>query len=518
MRDTMTLPAILDDCLQRLQAGETVAACLDRYPDQASELAPLLTAAARLRPLAGQRLSDAQRAQGRAAVRAAARTQVARAAQPGRGPGWGWMKSRAFGLAVAALAVVLVLALAGTTVLASQPGDVGYPLRVVAERAPAALQPSPAGRADAELRIADRRLDDLESHLRATRRVEAAALAALIRGDEAAACRAIDLPEIERRLVAERIERHAAAILRLADRAATPAIAIRLRQVANRMELVATRLRLGKPLPERRNQTGLVPSATETATEQPAWTATPTARHCPRSPLGRLRFQRRPDHADTDATPALPTEPPATAQPDAPAATSTATSQPGRTDTATPTQAITSSPTPVATAGATTIVRPSRTPRPPLTPQPSRTPRPSLTPRPVARRDHRSPRGQLHAETTAHPAAELHAETTAHPAAELHAETTAHPAAKSHAETTAHPAAATVGTAQRDTGADTGSDHDPSHADCARAAADPPGNANGRTTARGEFDSRRDSYPRPRHGRPTAPAHLRAPAASHTAA
>ncbi len=219
MRDTMTLPAILDDCLRRLQAGETIAACLDHYPDQASELAPLLTAAARLRPLAGQRLSDAQRAQGRAVVRAAARTQAARATQPRSQQGWGWMKSRAFGLAMAGLATVLVLALAGTTVLASQPGDVSYPLRVVAERAPAALQPSPAGRANAELRIADRRLDDLESHLRATRQVEAAALAALIRGDEAAARRAIDLPETQRRLVAQRIDRHAAAILRLADRA-----------------------------------------------------------------------------------------------------------------------------------------------------------------------------------------------------------------------------------------------------------------------------------------------------------
>ena len=82
MRDTMTLPAILDDCLRRLQAGETIAACLDHYPDQASELAPLLTAAARLRPLAGQGLSDAQRAQGRAVVRAAARTHATRATQP----------------------------------------------------------------------------------------------------------------------------------------------------------------------------------------------------------------------------------------------------------------------------------------------------------------------------------------------------------------------------------------------------------------------------------------------------
>ena len=396
MRDTMTLPAILDDCLRRLQAGETIAACLDHYPDQASELAPLLTAAARLRPLAGQGLSDAQRAQGRAVVRAAARTHATRATQPRSQQGWGWMKSRAFGLAMAGIATVLVLALAGTTVLASQPGDVSYPLRVVAERAPAALRFSPAGRANAELGIADRRLDDLESHLRATRQVEAAALAALIRGDEAAARRAIDLPETQRRLVAQRIDRHAAAILRLADRAETPAIETRLQQVASRMKLVAIRLRLGLP-PDQRNQTGLVPPATATATEKPAWTATPTATRTPiqATPLGQASVPATATTTPTSSAwpePPQGTSEPPTAQPDAPAATSTATSQPGRTDTATPTQVIPPTPTPIATTAPTTIVRPSRTPRPPITPQASRTPRPTRTPvPPITPRPTRTP-------------------------------------------------------------------------------------------------------------------------------
>ncbi len=42
----MNLATILDDCLQRLQAGETIAGCLARYPDQAADLAPMLAAAA----------------------------------------------------------------------------------------------------------------------------------------------------------------------------------------------------------------------------------------------------------------------------------------------------------------------------------------------------------------------------------------------------------------------------------------------------------------------------------------
>ena len=40
--------AVLDECLDRLLQGESVAQCLERYPDQAAELAPALEAASRL--------------------------------------------------------------------------------------------------------------------------------------------------------------------------------------------------------------------------------------------------------------------------------------------------------------------------------------------------------------------------------------------------------------------------------------------------------------------------------------
>ncbi len=339
----MTLSAILDECLHRLQAGETVAACLALYPDQASELAPLLAAAARLRPLAGQSLSAGQHAQGRAAVREAAHGRAARTAKPGRGQRRGWLAGWAFGRAVAAIAVVLVLALAGTTVLASQPGDSGYALRVLAERAPAALQSSPGRRVDAELRIADRRLADLESHLRTTRRVEAAALTALVRGDEAAARRAVDLPEIERTHIAERIERHAAAIFRLAARAETPAVANRLQQVARRMTQVATRLRLGQPPPPQQRRAGLAPQGKDTAT------TTARSSYTPRPSLTSL-----PSRTPRPSLTPLPSR--------------------------TPRPSLT--PLPSRTPRPSLTPLPSRTPRPSLTALPSRTPRPSLTPLP----------------------------------------------------------------------------------------------------------------------------------------
>ena len=54
--------AILADCIERLQAGETAVDCLARYGAEAAELAPLLNAAMRLQRVNTHRLTDAQRA------------------------------------------------------------------------------------------------------------------------------------------------------------------------------------------------------------------------------------------------------------------------------------------------------------------------------------------------------------------------------------------------------------------------------------------------------------------------
>jgi hypothetical protein len=40
------LDSVLEDCLDRISQGESLQACLVRYPEQATELEPLLIAAA----------------------------------------------------------------------------------------------------------------------------------------------------------------------------------------------------------------------------------------------------------------------------------------------------------------------------------------------------------------------------------------------------------------------------------------------------------------------------------------
>ncbi len=381
----MTLSAVLDDCLRRLQAGETVAACLADYREQADDLGPLLATAVRLRPLAEARLSDNQRALGRAAVRAAVRSQAVGAVHSDRRQAQSWTPRRAFGWMATAIVALLFLTLAGTTVLAAQPGDAGYALRVVAERVPAALYTSPGGRANAELRIADRRLADVESYLVAERRLEAVALAALVRSDEAAARRAVTLSASERTLIAERIERHARAIFRLAAQAETSQTTERLTLVARRMERIAAQLRLGLLLPERKSQVESTSAPDRGGPFSATRTATPAAPQETPGGQGTL-----PVTATLALDPLEPSTPgqvtpqvaePGSLQPSAtPAQTSTAPAEAGGTTTVQTgsTLASTSSATPGATV--TQVARPRRTDRPPVTPLSTRPARPTITP------------------------------------------------------------------------------------------------------------------------------------------
>ncbi len=94
--------AVLADCIERLQAGETEADCLARYGAEAAALAPLLSAAVRLQRVNARRLTDAQRGQAKATLRAAMLSQHRRSqsapiapwrfriALPGAAAGWRW--------------------------------------------------------------------------------------------------------------------------------------------------------------------------------------------------------------------------------------------------------------------------------------------------------------------------------------------------------------------------------------------------------------------------------------------
>ncbi len=73
-----SIEAILEHCLARLEAGESVDACLRDFPEHAETLAPLLHVAADLRRWNPPSLTDAGRSRAHAQATAAFKQQHAR--------------------------------------------------------------------------------------------------------------------------------------------------------------------------------------------------------------------------------------------------------------------------------------------------------------------------------------------------------------------------------------------------------------------------------------------------------
>ena len=127
---------ILDDCLARLAAGESIVDCLARYPEHADELAPLLRMSQETIRIAYTATpSDAARARGMARMQAA----LAEGKQPRR---WRWQLPRLSWrplstpmLAAFAVVFLTVVAAGGTTVASadSLPGETLYPVKRMRE-------------------------------------------------------------------------------------------------------------------------------------------------------------------------------------------------------------------------------------------------------------------------------------------------------------------------------------------------------------------------------------------------
>jgi len=250
----------LGNCLDQLAAGEAIAACLAQHPEQAAELAPLLAMAVELGSLRGYGLSEAARR------RAHARLLRAEVDRNSRDVTHGW---RFGSLAVSRLAAGLALVFACVVlttgmVAASQPGDLAYPVRTFVERAPVLLQATAEAKATVELRIADRRLADLETHLATKGEIAPAAIEALLAGDRAAAGRADELTQTERLLAASRVAAHAVALTNLARSAQQPLAEATLQAAAVEAESLAQHL-------ERGSESEDTPSPTDAGpTEPPA--------------------------------------------------------------------------------------------------------------------------------------------------------------------------------------------------------------------------------------------------------
>jgi hypothetical protein len=152
---------ILDECLERLRQGESVEQCLERYPDQAAELAPLLRVA-----MASQKTYSALKP--RPEFKARARHEL-EAHMRGREPKPKPKKASAIGWvprwAVVVASVVLIFLVAGTGTVAastsSMPDDTLYPVKLATERVRLGLSRGDINKARVNVRLADRRVKEI---------------------------------------------------------------------------------------------------------------------------------------------------------------------------------------------------------------------------------------------------------------------------------------------------------------------------------------------------------------------
>jgi len=147
------LDSILEDCLERLAQGETLQACLARYPAHAAELSPLLRAAIRIKQEAQVHPSPRFKAQARAQLYAHME------AHPRSRPRWNIFSLATPRLAMGLTTLLVAFLLTGTAAAQSAlPGARLYTWKLASERVGRALSTDPVGY---DLFLAERRIDEL---------------------------------------------------------------------------------------------------------------------------------------------------------------------------------------------------------------------------------------------------------------------------------------------------------------------------------------------------------------------
>ncbi|MBX3006088.1 MAG: hypothetical protein KF821_09725 [Anaerolineales bacterium] len=143
------LEQALDDAIYMVQQGKSLEEALTQYPHLRPELEPLLTATLQICKVAPEP-DAAFRARGRSALLA---HMAARPRRRGGAPR-GWVRL------AAGMAAILVALTSATTVMAQTtlPGHPLHPVKLYSEKVWRALQPNPV---EADLRLAQRRLEEL---------------------------------------------------------------------------------------------------------------------------------------------------------------------------------------------------------------------------------------------------------------------------------------------------------------------------------------------------------------------
>lgn len=127
---------ILNDCLERLAAGESVAGCLARYPEHADELAPLLLLGQATTRVSRVSIpSSTGRARGKARMQAALAEGRQRRGRRLEFPRVYWRSVSTPIAAAFAIVFLTIVAAGGTTVASADsiPGEALYPVKSMRE-------------------------------------------------------------------------------------------------------------------------------------------------------------------------------------------------------------------------------------------------------------------------------------------------------------------------------------------------------------------------------------------------
>jgi hypothetical protein len=148
---------ILNECLEKLLTGtESVEQCLQRYPNEAKELEPLLRTAMSVNKAVDIKPSPELKAR----VRYKLQLKMADVGKPKR-VSWLSVQPR---WAMSLIAVMLVFVLGGSAVLAgdsSMPGSPLYPVKILTENLSLKFAGSDVEKAELSLTFADRRVEEM---------------------------------------------------------------------------------------------------------------------------------------------------------------------------------------------------------------------------------------------------------------------------------------------------------------------------------------------------------------------
>ncbi len=159
MNNTNRFDDILNSCLERVLAGESIEACLKDYPEQACDLEPLLQTSASLKLACS--ITPAPEFKASAKREFVTALRQAKLEHTRQTPRWAFWGAKWAAVPMAILGVVLIGS--GTVAAAgnSMPDQPLYPVKIATEKAMISMTRSDIGKAELYANLADKRIQEI---------------------------------------------------------------------------------------------------------------------------------------------------------------------------------------------------------------------------------------------------------------------------------------------------------------------------------------------------------------------